>query len=162
MNEYNRYVGLEPRIRNAVRAVIVRNGAVLMQKKYSEIKGTWYTLPGGGQGVDETLDRALIRECEEEIGARVEVGELLSVADFFKPRETLSPSTRHLIEIYFACQVPEGYQAASGHHPDKHQVDVVWLPLNQLLQHTLFPEDLSQRLPQIISGGLRGFLGEIS
>ncbi len=57
---------LEPSIRNAVRAVILRDGAILMQKKWSETKGHWYTLPGGGQDVQETLTEALQRECEED------------------------------------------------------------------------------------------------
>jgi ADP-ribose pyrophosphatase YjhB (NUDIX family) len=161
MNDPTAYEGLEPQIRNAVRAVIVRDQAVLMQKKWSQTKGTWYTLPGGGQDVNENLDAALIRECEEEIGVRVEVGELLSVADFYKQRETTFPSTRHIIEIYFTCRVPAGYQPTSGNHPDKHQVDVVWLPLDQLSRHTLFPKDLCHRLHEIIGDSPMGYLGEI-
>ncbi len=161
MNEATKHQGLEPQIRNAVRAVIVRDGAVLMQKKRSELKGEWYTLPGGGQDVEETLEATLIRECEEEIGAQVEVGELLTVADFFKQRETTYPSTRHVIEIYYACRLPDDYQPASGHHPDKHQVDVVWLPLQRLSEVSLYPRDLSRLLPQIVDGALRGYLGEL-
>lgn len=161
MSNPNPHEGLEPQIRNAVRAVIVRDGAVLMQKKWAQAKGAWYTLPGGGQGVAETLDAALIRECEEEIGVRVEVGELLSVADFFKQRDTTYPSTRHLVEIYFACQVPVKYQPTSGSHPDKHQVDVVWLPLDQLSDAPLYPKDLARHLPPIIEAARAGYLGEI-
>ena len=161
MNTPDAHEGLEPQIRNAVRAVIVRDGAVLMQKKWAETKGEWYTLPGGGQDVTETLDAALIRECEEEIGVRVEIEELLSVADFFKQRETAYPSTRHVIEIYYACRVPDDYTPASGSHPDKHQIDVVWLPLERLPELPLFPRELARRLPHIIAGGERGYLGEI-
>jgi ADP-ribose pyrophosphatase YjhB (NUDIX family) len=161
MNDPSLREGLEPQIRNAVRAVIVRDDAVLMQKKWAESKGTWYTLPGGGQDVGEALDAALIRECEEEIGVRVEVSELLSVAEFYKRRETAYPSIRHIIEIYFACRVPEEYRPASGSHPDKHQVDVVWLPLDQLTQHALYPKDLSRCLSQIIQDGPMGYLGEL-
>lgn len=161
MNEANPREGLEPQIRNAVRAVIVRDGAVLMQKKQSQIKGEWYTLPGGGQDVGETLEATLIRECEEEIGVQVEVDGLISVADFFKQRETSFPSTRHVIEIYFACRVPVDYEPVSGHHPDKHQVDVVWLPLDDLSAFTLYPTSLADRLARLAGGGLRGYLGEI-
>ncbi len=161
MNDSSPHPGLEPQIRNAVRAVILRDGAVLMQKKWSQTKGTWYTLPGGGQDVEETLDAALIRECEEEIGVRVEVGELLSVSDFYKRRETESPSTRHVIELFFSCRVPHDYRPVSGPHPDKHQIDVVWLPLDQLAVQPLFPLDLSSRLERIIAGEQRGYLGEI-
>jgi ADP-ribose pyrophosphatase YjhB (NUDIX family) len=161
MNETTPREGLEPLIRNTVRAVIVRDGAVLMQKKWAETKGTWYTLPGGGQDVSETLDATLIRECQEELGVQVEVGCLLTVADFFKQRDTRFPSTRHLIEIYFACRVPPDYRPGCGHHPDKHQIDVVWLPLEQIADAPLYPKDLAHRLVQIVDAGKTGYLGEI-
>ncbi|MCU7807850.1 MAG: NUDIX domain-containing protein [Candidatus Thiodiazotropha sp. (ex Semelilucina semeliformis)] len=161
MNQVSPLEGLEPQIRNAVRAVVVREGAVLMQKKWAEARGTWYTLPGGGQDVQETMEAALIRECEEEIGTRVQVGSLLSVADFFKQRDKTFPSVRHVIEFYFACEVADDYQPASGPHPDKHQVDVVWLPVAELSEVALFPKDLALHLPSLIDKGAQGYLGVI-
>ncbi|MCU7811820.1 MAG: NUDIX domain-containing protein [Candidatus Thiodiazotropha sp. (ex Notomyrtea botanica)] len=161
MNQVSPLEDLEPQIRNAVRAVVVREGAVLMQKKWAEARGTWYTLPGGGQDVQETMEAALIRECEEEIGTRVQVGALLSVADFFKQRDKTFPSVRHVIEFYFACEVADGYQPASGPHPDKHQVDVIWLPIAGLNQVALFPKDLALHLPGLINKGAQGYLGVI-
>ena len=161
MNDVSPPEGLEPQIRNAVRAVVVREGAVLMQKKWAEARGTWYTLPGGGQDVTETMETALIRECEEEIGTTVRVGALLSVADFFKQRDKTYPSVRHVIEFYFACEVEDDYQPCSGSHPDKHQVDVVWLSVDELDQVALFPKDLAQHLPALIAEGAKGYLGVI-
>ncbi|MCU7829118.1 MAG: NUDIX domain-containing protein [Candidatus Thiodiazotropha sp. (ex Myrtea sp. 'scaly one' KF741663)] len=161
MNDLSSLEGLEPQIRNAVRAVVVREGAVLMQKKWAEARGTWYTMPGGGQDVQETMEAALIRECEEEIGTRVQVGALLSVADFFKQRDKTFPSVRHVIEFYFACEVADDYQPASGPHPDKHQVDVVWLPITELSKVALFPKDLARHLPSLINEGAQGYLGVI-
>jgi ADP-ribose pyrophosphatase YjhB (NUDIX family) len=161
MSDFSPPEGLEPQIRHAVRAVVVRDGAVLMQKKQAPERGTWYTLPGGGQDVEETMTSALIRECEEEIGTTVRVGALLSMADFFKRRDTDFPSTRHLIECYFSCEVDLDYQPCSGRHPDKHQVDVVWLPIAELNQVALFPYDLKTHLPQLIEQGAKGYLGVI-
>jgi 8-oxo-dGTP diphosphatase len=161
MNDFIPPEGLEPQIRHAVRAVVVRDGAVLMQRKQAPGRGTWYTLPGGGQDVDETMTSALIRECEEEIGTRVRVGELLSIADFFKRRDTDFPSTRHLIECYFACEVDADYTPCAGSHPDKHQVDVVWLPIDELDRVSLFPRALKTHLSQLIGQGAKGYLGVI-
>ncbi|MEJ2622222.1 MAG: NUDIX domain-containing protein, partial [Candidatus Thiodiazotropha sp.] len=62
MKQANELIGLDATIRNAVRAVIVRDEAVLMQKKWQQDRGCWYTLPGGGQAVHETLIEALQRE----------------------------------------------------------------------------------------------------
>jgi 8-oxo-dGTP diphosphatase len=150
---------LEPSIRNAVRAVILRDGAILMQQKRSETKGTWYALPGGGQDVQETLTEALQRECSEEIGTRVRIDRLLHVADFYKQRETEFPSTRHLVEFLFACSVPAGYRPVNGSHPDKHQVGVVWLPLREMPQHQLFPRGLAKVLSDLRPGTAACYLG---
>ncbi|MEN8179752.1 MAG: NUDIX domain-containing protein [Pseudomonadota bacterium] len=150
---------LEPSIRNAVRAIIVRDDAILMQKKWSEIKGYWYALPGGGQDVQETLIEALQRECKEEIGVEVQMGELIHVADFYKQRETEFPSTRHLVEFMFVCAVPDDYQPINGSHPDKHQIDVVWLPFNEIAKHRLFPAGLANVLANLHAGKSGCYLG---
>lgn len=152
---------LLPVIRNAVRAVIVRDGEILVQKKWSESRGDWFTLPGGGQDVHESLTDALLRECEEEIGGSVEIGDLLHVADFYKQRETDYPSTRHLVEFLFACSVPTDYSPGPGSHPDKHQVDVVWLPLNELRSYKLFPPSMADCLAMLQNMDSRVYLGVI-
>ncbi len=150
---------LEPSIRNAVRAVIVQDDAILMQKKWSETKGYWYTLPGGGQDVQETLIEALQRECEEEIGVEVRIDGLLHVADFYKQRETEFPSTRHLVEFLFACTLPDDYQPINGSHPDKHQIDVVWLPLDEVARQRLFPAGLAKVLTNLHADRTGCYLG---
>ncbi|MES9943082.1 MAG: NUDIX domain-containing protein [Candidatus Thiodiazotropha sp. 6PLUC1] len=161
MNQITEPMALDATIRNAVRAVIVRNEAVLMQKKWAQERGVWYTLPGGGQEVQETLTEALQRECEEEIGTTVEVNGLLSVADFFKQRKTEPPTRRHLIEFLFACSVSEDYQPKSGTHPDKHQVEVVWLPFAEFANVSLFPTSLGVDLQPLVEGNKPLYLGVI-
>jgi 8-oxo-dGTP pyrophosphatase MutT (NUDIX family) len=161
MNDRLQPEGLEPNIRNAVRAVIVRDEAVLMQKKWAEHRGTWYTLPGGGQNVHETLVQTLARECEEEIGALVRIGNLLAIADFFKQRDTDYPSVRHLVEFLFGCTLPVNYQPVSGHHPDKHQIDVVWMPFSDLSAHEIFPKALESHLPALARATAPTYLGVI-
>jgi 8-oxo-dGTP pyrophosphatase MutT (NUDIX family) len=159
MNDQPRPEGLEPNIRNAVRAVIVRDQAVLMQKKWAEHRGTWYTLPGGGQDVHETLIQALMRECEEEIGASVKIGGLLAIADFYKQRDTDYPSVRHLVEFLFGCSLPASYKPVSGRHPDKHQIDVVWMPFARLPDHAVFPKALAPHLPALAQATAPTYLG---
>jgi 8-oxo-dGTP pyrophosphatase MutT (NUDIX family) len=161
MNDQPQPAGLEPYIRNAVRAVIVRDDAVLMQKKWAQHRGTWYTLPGGGQDVHETLTQALMRECEEEIGASVEIGNLLAIADFYKERDTDYPSVRHLVEFLFGCSLPASYRPASGYHPDKHQIDVVWMPFADLPDHEIFPKTLAYRLPTLVQATTPLYMGVI-
>lgn len=125
--------------RNAVRAVVMRDDALLVQRKEYEHGWFKYTLPGGAPDPGETLEAGLQRECQEEIGTTVEIIELMHVADFFKPRDTDPPSRRQQIEFLFRCRVPDDYVARNGSKPDPHQVDVVWLSLGDRTATHLYP-----------------------
>ncbi|WP_246521350.1 NUDIX domain-containing protein [Ornithinibacillus massiliensis] len=67
------------KIRSSVQAIIINEGKLLTVKKYDYNK-FMNILPGGGQEPGETLKEAVIRECREEIGVKVEVNELLFVS----------------------------------------------------------------------------------
>ncbi len=137
---------LIPGIRNAVRAVITKDDSVLLQRKVDDNGTERYALPGGAQEHGERLTDALQRECEEEIGTRVEVIDLLFVGDYFKLRQTSPPTTRQLLEFLFACSVEPGYQPRNGPRPDKHQVGVLWMPVSQLVEINLVPADYASLL----------------
>lgn len=136
-------IDLVPEIRNAVRALIVREEQILLLRKEGGGRGVRYALPGGAQDLGETLHDALNRECREEIATDVTIGELLHVADFFKRRDTDPPSRRHVVEFLFRCTVPADYVPRNGHHPDKHQVAVIWAPLSEVARMQLFPAFLT-------------------
>lgn len=137
---------LIPGIRNAARALIVRDGKILLLHKGGDEQGDRFALPGGAQEPGETLAQALDRECREEIGTSVQVRDLLYVADWFKRRDTTPKSTRQLVEFLFACSVPDNYQAQNGYRPDKHQIDVAWMPLVELTRIPLLPAGLAEYL----------------
>ncbi len=137
---------LDTPIRNAARAFIVRDQNVLLLRKHDDVKGERYALPGGSQEPGETLHQALSRECLEEIGTDVAVRDLLHVADYFKPRSTVPPSTRQVVEFLFACDVPADYRAHNGHRPDKHQMEVVWVPQRNLANLPFQPASMAHRL----------------
>jgi len=150
-----------PPIRNAVRAVIRRNNSILLLRKDGYEQGERFALPGGGQDIGETLEQALNRECLEEIATRVEIHDLVYVADYFKPRETVPPSTRHLVEFLFTCSVPADYVPGNGHHPDKHQVEVVWAGLDELAGMPLNPRSLTPYLVNTVENTGTVYLGTI-
>ena len=137
---------IEGPIRNAPRAVIVRDDRILLLRKHDELKGERFALPGGAQELGETLQEALNRECREEIGTEVAIRDLLFIADWFKPRLTEPPTTRQLVEFLFACEVPADYRPRNGHRPDKHQLEVVWVPLKELEGVNLQPNTLIAHL----------------
>ncbi len=141
---------LIPGIRVAVRALIERDGHVLVQHKVYDNGSERYTLPGGAPDLGETLEQGLRRECFEELGTTVEIDGLYHVADYFKPRDTDPPTKRQQVEIVFRCHVPQGYEAGNGPHPDKHQKDVLWINVSELSHKCFIPRGLSAVIGQSI------------
>ena len=150
-----------PPIRNTARALILQDNNILLLRKDGYEQGERFALPGGGQDLGETLEQALHRECLEEIGCRIEIHRLVYVADCFKPRDTPPGSTRHLVEFLFACTVPADYIPRNGHHPDKHQVEVVWASLDELAGMPLYPRSLGQHLMYSSDRAAPVYLGSI-
>lgn len=66
-------LGAAPTIRVANKAIIVRDGQLLVTVNSGDFP-TFYLCPGGGQDHGEDAYVALRRECREEIGCDVVVG----------------------------------------------------------------------------------------
>ncbi len=82
---YRLYLAVARPITVGVRAVLVREGQVLLVRH--TYQDHWY-LPGGGVKRGETLIEALKRELQEEIGAIPENVELLGVYSNFYERKS--------------------------------------------------------------------------
>ena len=67
---------------------------------YGEFKGKW-EFPGGKLEVGETSQQALIREIQEELDVKIEVGELIDTIEYEYP-------TFHLSMDCFLCVVVDG------------------------------------------------------
>lgn len=152
---------LLPQIRNAVRAVIIHDNHILMLRKIGGGKPERFALPGGGQNPGETLSQALQRECMEEISTEVSIKRLRHIGDFFKLRDSSPPTIRQHVEFYFECSVPANYIPANGDHPDKHQVEVIWLDLNEIKGRIFYPESLSGLLKAMINGNETTYIGTV-
>lgn len=60
--------------------ILLKDGKVLLGKRKKKIgRGEW-ELPGGHLKFQEKLEDCLIRECKEELGIKVKVGDLVSVS----------------------------------------------------------------------------------
>lgn len=153
---------LQSGIRITVRAVIVQNEEILLIKKNSPGQGVRYTLPGGALESGETLHQAVIRECQEEINTTVNAFDVLHIADFFIPKLKPKPYTRHQLEVLIQCQTPADYLPSSGTDPDKHQVGVEWLPLNELAQHRMSPSFFTDLLINLHSMEHNIYVGSVT
>jgi 8-oxo-dGTP diphosphatase len=134
-------------IENSAKAVIVQDGSVLLIR-YEDTSdmglGTWYSLPGGRQRFGETLEETLLRESEEELGAKVSVGRLLFVREYIHTRHELAGTGRdqHKIELMFLCSLESGLRDAL--ESDSDQESVEWVELDKLPRIKIFPTSLRQ------------------
>ena len=92
---------------------------------YGEFKGQW-EFPGGKIEAGETPQQALVREIKEELGATIDVGELIGTIEYDYP-------TFHLSMDCFWCEVIEGelklLEAEAAKWLTKDTLyDVQWLP----------------------------------
>lgn len=105
---------------------------------YGEFKGQW-EFPGGKLEAGETSQQALIREIQEELTVKIEVGELIDTIEYDYP-------TFHLSMDCFLCVVVDGEiilkEAEAAKWLDKYELySVDWLPadiaLIEKLQNSL-------------------------
>ena len=111
---------------DVVAAVIERDGSVLAtQRGYGEFAGGW-EFPGGKIEPGETPEQALVREIREELGAEIEVGELIHVIDY-------DYDTFHLHMDCFHCRLAgtgfELHEHLAARWVGADEIDSVdWLP----------------------------------
>ncbi len=123
MNEGN---GRKMKHLEVVAAAIIQEGRLLAaQRGYGRYKDFW-EFPGGKVEPGETPQQALQREIQEEMGAAVEVGELVGTAEHTYPEFQV---TIHC----FLCRVVQGKLKLLEHENARwlfreQLYDVEWLP----------------------------------
>ena len=130
-------------MRPAIKALIVRDGALLVTVN-THWTPVFYLLPGGGQQFGESMREAVVRECREEVGVDVEVGEVAFVRDYIGARHEFAEqdSHYHQIEVVFWATLAPGAEPSFGPDGDSFQTGVRWVPLEELDDAPLWPHAL--------------------
>ena len=131
------------RPRTGAKAVIIEDGRLLTLRK-RQGEHTFHVLPGGTQEPGEPLARTVERELEEEVGVRIEVGELLHVRDYVADNHEFAAEHPglHKVEFYFRCRLLEPVGSRPQSHPDKRQIGVAWVDLALLEETDFYPRAL--------------------
>lgn len=149
-------------IRSTVKAIIIKDGSVLLNKCAHRDGAPYYDLPGGGQHQYETMEDALRREVMEETGYTVASARFAALAeDIFtdKERREKGSDYSHRIYHFFAATLADAPQ----HRPtevDRGMEKSVWVPVEQLgaLEET-YPAALEKLVKTILIGGAPLYLG---
>lgn len=150
-------------IRTAARALIIHEQKLLVIKMRDNT-GVFYILPGGGQNHGETLREGLHRECLEEIGTEVEVGELLYVREYIGKNHEFRKAHRafHQLESVFRCSLPNPDGIGPGTEHDKKQVGVEWIPLSEIKERRFLPEVIKQYFTETGFEPGSNYLGDVN
>ncbi len=139
-------------IRTSAKAIIIEDAKILLTRN-EDAQGTFYLLPGGGQRHGEPLAEAVVRECMEETGVLVSVGDLLLVRDYISDNHEFAQQDAdlHQVEFMFRCRIVAG-DARAGETPDIWQTGVEWVDVNELEDIRLYPAAIMEPLQRIARG----------
>ena len=154
-------LGAAPTIRVANKAIIVREGQLLVTVNSAD-SSTFYLCPGGGQDHGETAHQGLRRECREEIGCDVVVGDFAFLRDYIgADHEYEHDHWVHQQEAYFFCALTPDAHPELGSDGDRWQTGIAWIPLDGLLDEPLWPRALARWLLSPASER-PGYLGNVN
>lgn len=154
-------VGAAPTIRVANKAIILREDQLLVTVNSGDFP-TFYLCPGGGQEHGEDAHAGLRRECREEIGCDVVVGEFAFLRDYIGASHEFAHDVGfHQREAYFFCELAEGAEPSFDGEGDHWQSGIAWLPLAGLLREPLWPKALARWLACPEAGRPR-YLGNVN
>ena len=135
---------MERKIRNAAKALIIRDGKMLAIK-ISDGKEEWYIMPGGGQNSEELLPDAVCREVAEELGLKVEAKDLAFVI------EGLHGENFHRVDLVFLCEYIGEIENAVL-QSDTNQTGYAWLDIKTLNTAPLYPSKLRRQIMNLHEG----------
>jgi ADP-ribose pyrophosphatase YjhB (NUDIX family) len=143
-------------MRRAVRAIIIRDGKLLVMQRDKFGHPPYYTLPGGGIDAGETAEQALKRELQEECSFTLTAGQQVFTEEAHDPYGT---------QYIYVCEaigeeprLHPGSDEAHIHQMGQNLYTPQWLPLGELST----VEFLSVPLRQGIMYGIRhGFPTEV-
>lgn len=152
-----------PRLRPAVRALIVDESDLVLMVKLVFPHGVWWVLPGGGIEDSEDLHDALRRELAEEVGlVDFTVDGIIWTRDHhFSMTSTDGVQWDGQSETVFAIRVKNftpcpQMSTAELHAENLH--DYRWWKLSDLQsfpnEHNVAPHDLAVRVSQFLMQGL--------
>lgn len=112
-----------------VAAVIVRDGRVLLTRRLEgqHLAGLW-EFPGGKLEGGESPEEALVRECREECGIEVEVGEIVDVTYHRYPE-------KDVLLLFYRCEL------RAGEVRHLQVADHAWVAPSELDEYPLPPAD---------------------
>lgn len=151
-------------IRTSAKAIIIEENKLLTIKHEQNYK-IYFILPGGGQNHNEDLKSALIRECLEELGAEIEIEDLVFVRDYIADNHEFAKQDPgfHQVEFMFKCSILNSNKLHQQSEPDKTQIGIEWIPLDGIQNLPLYPKILKEEIVNLHKKQINNiYLGDVN
>ena len=148
-------------VRSTVKAIILHEGKVLLNRCFDKNNGEYYSLPGGGQEQYETMAEATRRECLEETGYSVETVRFVALMEeiCLDPfiREQYAQYAHKMLHI-FLCRLTTT-QRLEPTETDESQVAIEWVNVEDVPNVNLLPKQIGEAFLRLISDETPLYLG---
>lgn len=101
---------------------------LICQRAREKANGLLWEFVGGKVERNESKEKALIRECQEELSVKVKVNKEIAEVVFDYPNFTIHLSV-------FECQIKQGKLTINEHNAIK------WISLNEIYEYEFCPAD---------------------
>lgn len=140
-----------------VRLIIIKKGKILMSYVKDE---DFYFFIGGKMKYGETLEKACIREVQEECKAKFNFEKILYIRDYIKPEVD-----EHSLELYVKGDINK-FEEVEGALDDEFDGNhwQTWISINKLKDLDVRPKKLLNNLIKDYKQGFKdqiSYLGEI-
>ncbi len=113
-----------------------------------------FALPGGNPDRGEILPETIVRELHEELGVRVDVGEMILAGEML-----LTERNDDVLHVVFAARNLQGIPELNP--AETSALELVWKPIADLSQLNLYPNVGARLLPWFSSATYLGYIGRI-
>lgn len=149
-------------IRCAAKALIVKDGRVLLNRCRRGDGSVYYDLPGGGQHQYESMEQAVLREVREEAGIEVRILRFAALAEEIYTDEKLRqkyPDYSHRMMHIFLAE-PVDSVAGAPTEKDRGMEESEWISIDVVEDlPEVRPTTVQRRIREIVEGGAPVYLG---
>src|SRR5512143_4203891 len=138
-------------------AILIENEKVVLIERHRAGKH-FFTFPGGGVDQGETVEQAVIREVEEELGLRVAVKQKVAEVWFQGNRQEYFLVQRLDGEFGTGTGEEYGDPLPGNLHGTYHPV---WMQLSELQGQPVLPREMAERVARFAADGWPAEIFEI-
>ena len=132
--------------------IVENNKLLVMHYRYGNTDV--YNLPGGNLEFGEKMNECLVRELQEELQIKVEVTEMLCLADVF-----IEKTQKQTLHTIFRGKITDGTPTLNP--AETSALSIRWLPIEELLSVHLYPAIGKQLLKAVKNELENPFLGRV-